>query len=163
MYVMKDFLKYPLFPILPLFLGIIFLSCSSKKDQESDSMVESAGIGFGFDTAASHYPIHEIFNDHPNISDGEAEHTQTLSQEEMRYHSKRGVSTLEDAYLEGYEDGYEDGEEDGSEGKRQGHSYDPDSEFTGKFEDSYNAGYDDGYNDGYNSSLDDDDDDYDDN
>ena len=163
MYVMKDFLKYPLFPILPLFLGIIFLSCSSKKDQESDSMVESAGIGFGFDTAASHYPIHEIFNDHPNISDGEAEHTQTLSQEEMRYHSKRGVSTLEDAYLEGYEDGYEDGEEDGSEGKRQGHSYDPDSEFTGKFEESYNAGYDDGYNDGYNSSLDDDDDDYDDN
>ena len=154
-------MKYSLFVIVLTFLGIIFLSCSSKKDQESDSIVKSAGIGI--DTAASHYHIHEIFNDHPNISDGEAEHTQTLSQEEMRYHSKRGVSTLEDAYLEGYEDGYEDGEEDGSEGKRQGHSYDPDSEFTGKFEDSYNAGYDDGYNDGYNSSLDDDDDDYDDN
>ena len=161
MYVMKDFLKYSLFSIPPLFLAIIFLSCSSKKNQESDSIVESAGIGFGFDTAASHYPIHEIFNDHPNISDGEAEHTQTLSQEEMRYHSKRGVSTLEDAYLEGYEDGYEDGEEDGSRGKRHGHFYDPDSEFTGKFEESYNTGYDDGYNDGYNSSLDDDDDDYD--
>ena len=152
-------MKYSLFSILPLFLAMIFLSCSSKKNQESDSIVESTGIGF--DTAASHYPIHEIFNDHPNISDGEAQHSQTLSQEEMRYHSKRGVSTLEDAYLEGYEDGYEDGEEDGSEGKRHGHSYDPDSEFKGKFEESYNAGYDDGYNDGYNSSLDDDDDDYD--
>ena len=152
-------MKYSLFVIVLTFLGIIFPSCSSKKDQESDSIVESAGIGI--DTAASHYPIHEIFNDHPNISDGEAEHTQTLSQEEMRYHSKRGVSTLEDAYLEGYEDGYEDGEEDGSRGKRHGHSYDPDSEFTGKFEDSYNAGYDDGYSDGYNSSLDNDDDDYD--
>ena len=152
-------MKYSLFVIVLTFLGIIFPSCSSKKDQESDSIVESAGIGI--DTAASHYPIHEIFNDHPNISDGEAEHSQTLSQEEMRYHSKRGVSTLEDAYLDGYEDGYEDGEEDGSEGKRHGHSYDPDSEFTGKFEDSYNAGYDDGYNDGYHSSLDDDDDDYD--
>lgn len=152
-------MKYSLFVIVLTFLGIIFLSCSSKKDQESDSIVESAVIGF--DTAASHYPIHEIFNDHPNISDGEAEHSQTLSQEEMRYHSKRGVSTLEDAYLEGYEDGYEDGEEDSSEGKRHGHSYDPDSEFKGKFEESYNAGYDDGYNDGYYSSLDDDDDDYD--
>ena len=152
-------MKYSLFPILPLFLALILLSCSSKKNQESDSIVESAGIGI--DTAASHYPIHEIFNDHPNISDGEAEHTQTLSQEEMRYHSRRGVSTLEDAYLEGSEDGYEDGEEDGSRGKRHGHSYDPDSEFTGKFEDSYNAGYDDGYNDGYNSSLDNEDDDYD--
>ena len=155
-------MKYSLFVIVLTFLGIIFPSCSSKKDQESDSIVESAGIGI--DTAASHYPIHEIFNDHPNISDGEAEHSQTLSQEEMRYHSKRGVSTLEDAYLEGYEDGYEDGEEDGSRGKRHGHSYDPDSEFTGKFEDSYNAGYDDGYNDGYNSGVakeDDDDDDYD--
>lgn len=115
---------------------MIFLSCSSKKNQESDSIVESTGIGF--DSAASHYPIHEIFNDHPNISDGEAEHSQTLSQEEMRYHSKRGVSTLEDAYLEGYEDG----EEDSCEGKRHGHSYDHDSEFTGKFEESYNAGPD---------------------
>ena len=156
-------MKYSLFVIVLVFSGIIFPSCSSKKEQESNSIVESESIGIGIDTSAqySSYPLHNIFNDHPNISDGEAEHSQTLSQEEMRYHSKRGVSTLEDAYLEGYEDGYEDGEEDGSEGKRHGHSYDPDSEFTGKFEDSYNAGYDDGYNDGYNSSLDDDDDDYD--
>ena len=56
-------MKYSLSSILLPILGIIFLSCSSKKDQESDSIVESAGIGI--DTAASHYPIHEIFNDHP--------------------------------------------------------------------------------------------------
>lgn len=155
---MKHFLSHILCP----FFGIILLSCSTNQHNSSDSIVETEDVSVDTSTQSSSYPLHNIFNDDPTISDGEAEHTQTLSQEEMKYHQKRGVSTLEDAYLEGYEDGYEDGEEDGFRGKRHGHSYDPDSEFSGKFEDSYNSGYEDGYNDGYYSSLDDDDDDYDD-
>lgn len=151
--------------IIFFIFGIITLSCSYNKNKASDridSTDDSTVNTTNAQSSAEKHPIHNIFNDGHNIYDGEADHSHSLSPDELHYHAKRGVSTLEDAYLEGYEDGYEDGEEDRSGGKRHGHSYDPDSDFTGKFEDSYNDGYEDGYNDGYYSSLDSDDEDDDD-
>ena len=144
--------------ILFLILALCFLTgCSNNRRLPDDNMGVMVESSDNKEDTASHstytYPLHHLFNEGHNIYDGEADHSHNLSPDELHYHAKRGVSTLEDAYLEGYEDGYEDGEEDSSGGKRHGHSYDPDSDFTGKFEDSYNDGYEDGYNDGYYSSL----------
>ncbi|MDE5807327.1 MAG: hypothetical protein K2H76_04365 [Muribaculaceae bacterium] len=148
--------------IIFFIFGIITLSCSSNKNKASDRIGgkdDSTVNTTNAQSSAEKHPIHNIFNDGHNSYDGEADHSHNLSPDELHYHAKRGVSTLEDAYLEGYDDGYEDGKEDGSEGHRYSLSYYPDSDFTGKFEDSYNDGYEDGYNDGYYSSLDSDDED----
>lgn len=158
-------MKYYFSSIIFFIFGIITLSCSYNKNKASDridSTDDSTVNTTNAQSSAEKHPIHNIFNDGHNIYDGEADHSHNLSPDELHYHAKRGVSTLEDAYLEGYDDGYEDGKEDGSEGHRYGHSYDPDSDFKGKFADSYEAGYEDGYSDGYNSHSDENEDDGDD-
>lgn len=129
---------------------LLLLSCSHVQKEKQDIPSSGQPSDFHGDFPYSSYGLQDNVNP---LSDGEAQREHPVSEDEKNYHAKRGVSTLEDAYIEGYDDGYEDGEEDGSKGRDYGISFDPDSDFTGKFASSYENGYQDGYHDGYYSHF----------
>ncbi len=138
--------------------ALILFSCSNERKEESEN--PSLSQPSAFNDSSSNFNNGNSFHDSIfPISDGEAQNEHPVSEKEKNYHAKRGVSTLEDAYLEGYNDGYEDGEEDASEGSAYGISFDPDSDFSGKYASSYESGYQDGYHDGYHSNYVEDDED----
>lgn len=129
-------------------LSILLLSCGSRKTSPDSG--DSASVEIDTATRGATIPNPHAFE----FSDGEREHAHPLTPEQQEYHASRGVSTLEEAYLEGYDDGYEDGEEDGANGVDYGLSFDPDDHaFSGSFADSYEAGYEDGYHDGYHTNF----------